>query len=53
MRLEDRELMDIVGGAISASMISAVVRGINSILDLERSIGTAIRRLQNGKICSL
>lgn len=53
MELEKQELMNIVGGAISASMISAVVRGINSLLDLGRSVGTAIRRIQSGKVCSL
>lgn len=53
MELTKEELMSIVGGSLSASMISAVIRGINSFLDLGRSIGTAIRRIQNGKICSL
>lgn len=53
MKLEKTELINVVGGAISASMISAIVRGINSFLDLGRSIGTAIRRIQSGRICSL
>lgn len=53
MKLSNQELKNIVGGSISASMISAVVRGINSLLDLGRSVGTAIRRIRSGKICSL
>lgn len=51
--IKEEELKTTIGGAISASMISAVVRGINSLLDLGRSVGTAIRRLRSGKICSL
>ena len=49
----DEELMQIVGGAISASMINTIIRGIKSFLDLGRSVGTAIRRIQSGRICSL
>ena len=47
------ELLTIVGGGITASMISAVVRGVNSILELGRSVGSAIRRIQEGKVCNI
>lgn len=50
-RLNDNELKEINGGAISAAWLTAIVRGINSILDLGRSIGTALRRIQTGKLC--
>ena len=53
MKIKNEELMQIVGGAISASMIYTIIRGINSFLDLGRSVGTAIRRIQSGRICSL
>lgn len=52
-KLSNEELFNIVGGGISASMISAVVRGINSFLDLGRSVGSAIRRLTSGTLCSV
>ena len=53
MKIKNEELLQIVGGAISASMINTIIRGINSFLDLGRSVGTAIRRIQSGRICSL
>lgn len=50
--LEKNELLEIIGGAISGSLISAFVRGISTILDLGRSLGTAIRRIQLGQFCA-
>ncbi len=49
--MSDKELKEIIGGAISATFITAVVRGINSLLDLGRSLGTAIRRITTGQKC--
>lgn len=49
--LKEDELKQIMGGAITASWISALARGINSIMDLGRSLGSAIRRIQSGKLC--
>lgn len=51
--LSYEELLKIEGGAISGSLISSMVRGISVILDLGRSLGTAIRRLVEGNLCSL
>lgn len=54
MELNKNQLLSVVGGFnISGTLINAFVKGINSILDLGRSIGTAIRRIQCNKICSL
>lgn len=53
IKLEKQELINIEGGAISASFINALARGLNTILDLGRSVGTAVRRLYSGKICSV
>ncbi|MFV0249930.1 MAG: hypothetical protein ACK5HP_02710 [Bacilli bacterium] len=52
MKLNNKELYNIIGGAISASMIGYLVKGINSLLDLGRSLGSAIRRSQNNNLCS-
>ena len=49
--LEIQELKSINGGAITAAYLTAIVRGVNTILDLARSIGTAIRRIQTGNLC--
>ena len=54
MELNKTQLLSIVGGfSISGTLINTFVRGINSVLDLGRSIGTAIRRVQSKNICPL
>ncbi|MEG0266690.1 MAG: hypothetical protein RR659_03490 [Bacilli bacterium] len=54
MEIKEDELMSIYGGAgVSGNFISGIVRGVNSFLDLGRSVGSAIRRLSNGSICPL
>lgn len=52
MKLEKTELQSIIGGA-NATYINAVVRGVNTLLDIGRSFGSAIRRLTSGNICPL
>lgn len=53
-KLDNKTLQEITGGInITASLISGIVRGINSLLDLGRSLGSAIRRIQFGQMCSL
>ncbi len=52
MKLETKELQQIVGGT-SATYINAIVRGVNAILDIGRSLGSAIRRVVNGNLCPL
>lgn len=51
--LDRKELLSIEGGAISGTLISSITRGINTLLDLGRSLGTAIRRIGSGNVCPL
>lgn len=52
--LTNKELKEIRGGINwTASLISSLAKGINSILELGRSLGSAIRRVQYGQMCSL
>lgn len=52
MKLKEQELLAIKGGAgISASMLNAIVRGIDVIIDVGRSLGSAIRRMKDGNVC--
>lgn len=44
-------LETINGGAVNGTLINAFVRGINSLLELGRSLGSAIRRAKDGSIC--
>lgn len=56
MELSNKELLNVEGGAASfytAAFINAAARGISTIFNVGRSLGTAIRRLVNGKWCSL
>lgn len=53
MQLKDYELNEIVGGAISATFLNSVVRGLTVLLEIGRSIGTSIRRYRYGNLCSM
>lgn len=54
MELNKNQLLSVVGGfSISGTFINSIVRGINSFLDIGRSIGTAIRRISSGNVCPL
>lgn len=53
MELTQQELYKVVGGTVTASFLNAIARGIGVLLDLGRSVGTAIRRIGNGSICPL
>ena len=51
---KDKDLLQISGGVnVSGSIINAFAKGIDSILNLGRSLGTAIRRLYNGNLCKI
>jgi bacteriocin-like protein len=50
--INDNELKQISGGFdLTGTMVSAIIRGISSMLDLGRSLGTAIRRLSSNNLC--
>lgn len=52
--MTDKELHETKGGAISftsASWLSALSKGINTLYNLGRSIGTSFRMIISGKKC--
>lgn len=49
--MSNSELKTVVGGGFTATMLNAIARNINSILDLGRSFGSALRRLKDGNLC--
>lgn len=52
IELKRDELFDICGGiSISGTLINAVTKGITTILDLGRSLGSAIRRIGSNNVC--
>ena len=52
VELKKEELLLVNGGAkFSAALLSSIVKGFGMVLELGRSVGTAIRRLTTGKLC--
>lgn len=48
------DLRSINGGTdLSGSLINAFTSGIRTIMDVGRSLGTAIRRIISGNLCKL
>lgn len=52
-KLSNNELLLIEGGKTSAALVNSIIRGASLILELGRSLGTAIRRITSRKSCSL
>lgn len=55
LELKKEELLNIEGGAslTSAAWLNAAARAITTLIDLGRSLGTAIRRSISGKVCKI
>lgn len=49
--MQDYELVNIVGGGLTASFLNALSRAITTVMDFGRSIGTSIRMFVTGKRC--
>lgn len=51
-QLTNEELFNIYGGInLTGSLINSFTSGIKVILDISRSLGTAIRRIYAKKLC--
>ncbi len=51
--LTKEELKQINGGGISATLVNAFIRGVNTFLDVGRSFGSAIRRIIEKNVCPI
>ena len=49
--LNKEELKTISGGAITAALLSAIVKGAETLLEAGRCLGTAIRRIFTKNVC--
>ncbi len=45
MQLNNQELISVVGGAISGTLINAFARLLDLVIDIGRMIGSSIRKL--------
>ena len=53
MKLNKEEMLQIDGGAVTPTMINAISKAINTLYELGRATGSAIRRLVKGTYCPL
>lgn len=53
IKLNNDETRNIVAGGLSGTLISAITRAYNAILDLGRAFGSTLRRAIEKKSCSL
>ncbi len=53
MKLSNEELIFIVGGTLTGTLINSISRAISALLDMGRSLGTAIRRIASRNLCQL
>ncbi len=53
--ISDIELLNIYGGgeSISATLLNAIIRGLNTLYELGRSLGSTIRRIREDKLCEI
>lgn len=52
-KVEEKELVTLTGGAISGALINSFTNLVKIILEVGRSIGSSLRRMQDGSICNL
>lgn len=51
MQIKNKELLNIVGGAINATMINAAARILSIVIDIGKMVGTALRRAFTKNVC--
>ena len=49
--LTNKELSYIIGGSISGALLSNILKGVQLVFDLGRSLGNTIRRMIIKKYC--
>ena len=53
MELKQEQLKNISGGTITSAMINAISKAVNTIYELGRQTGSALKRLIKNKHCAL
>ena len=51
MQLNNKELINIIGGGISGSLFAVISKAVNSILEVGRALGSALRRMFKKRYC--
>lgn len=53
MQLDDNKMKQIAGGAITSAMINAISKAINTLYELGKATGSAIRRIVKNSYCKV
>lgn len=53
MELKQEQLKNIDGGGITSAMINAVSKAVNTLYELGRQTGSALRRIIKNKYCPI
>jgi hypothetical protein len=53
MELKKEQLKNISGGAVTSAMINAINKAVNTIYELGRQTGSALKRLIKNKQCAI
>ena len=54
MELTKEQLIQINGGGwLTGTVLNAIIKGIGTIVDLGRNLGSAIRRISAKNVCSI
>lgn len=51
--LRNNEMEQIVGGAITSSFINAISKAVNTVYQLGKQTGSALRRIISGNYCPI
>lgn len=53
MELNNKQMKTIEGGAITSAMLNAISKAINTLYELGKQTGSAIRRLVKNSYCPM
>ena len=51
--IKEEDLQNIIGGAAIATLINAISKAVNTVYQLGKQTGSALRRLVNGNYCPI
>ncbi len=52
-RINNKELLMIEGGALSGTVLTALVKGLSVLIEVGVKLGSSIRRIVSKKMCSI
>ena len=51
--LNNNEIKQIDGGSLSGTFINAITSGMKAVLEIGRSLGSALRRVKEDSLCAV